>query len=79
MFGFDTAELSLADIKRTYPNQWIAILVRKIDADGLPIAGEVLLHDEDEEFIWPALKLGEPDELIHVFHTGGSESATATA
>jgi hypothetical protein len=75
--GNDT--FSLVEIKRSYPDQWVAIAVRKTDADGLPSAGVVIVHDVDEQFVWPALKLGESDDLIHVFHTGGSQRITAAA
>jgi hypothetical protein len=70
---------SLVQIKRSYPDQWVAIAVRKTDADGLPFAGVVLVHDADEQFVWPALKLGESDDLIHVFHTGSHQEITAAA
>ena len=75
--GNDT--FSLAEIKRSYPDQWVAIAVRKTDADGLPSAGVVLVHDTDEQYVWPALKLGESDDLIHVFHTGGNQRIIAAA
>lgn len=70
---------SLVEIKRSYPDQWVAIAVRKTDADGLPSAGVVLVHDADERFVWPALKLGESDDLIHVFHTGSRKRITVAA
>ena len=70
---------SLVEIKRSYPDEWVAIAVRRTDADGLPSAGIVLVHDTDEQFVWPALKLGESDELIHVFHTGDRSSITVAA
>jgi hypothetical protein len=60
---------SLVEIQRSYPEEWVAIAVRKTDVDGLPSAGVVLVHDPDEQYIWPVLKLGESDDLIHVFHT----------
>lgn len=71
--------LSLVEIKRSYPDQWVAIAVRKTDVDGLPSAGVVLVHDADEQFVWLALKLGESDDLIHVFHTRGRKRITAAA
>jgi hypothetical protein len=64
--------LTLVEIKQSYPEQWVGIAVRKTDADGLPSEGVVLVHDANEEFVWPALKLGEPDEIVHVFFTGQS-------
>ena len=70
---------SLVQIERSYPDQWVAIAVRKTDADGLPSAGVVLAHDADEQFIWPALKLGESDDLIHVFHTSSHQRITEAA
>jgi len=42
--------LSLVEIKQSYPDQWVAIAVRKTDADGLPSAGVVLVHDREEHF-----------------------------
>ena len=51
----------------------------KTDADGLPSAGVVLVHDADEQFVWPALRLGESHDLIHVFHTGSRQEITAAA
>jgi hypothetical protein len=71
--------VSLVEIKRSYPGEWVAIAVRKTDADGLPSAGVVLVHDADEQFVWPALRLGETDDLIHVFHTGHRTRITAAA
>lgn len=79
MSGNGNDIFSLAEIKRSYPDQWVAIAVRKTDADGLPSAGVVLVHDADEQFVWPALKLGESDDLIHVFYTGGRRRTPAAA
>jgi hypothetical protein len=77
MFGHATSLSSVAEIERSYPNQWVAIAVRKTDADGLPSAGEVLVHDPDERVVWPALKLGEDDDLIYVFYTGARKITAA--
>ena len=71
--------LSLVEIKRCFPEQWVAIAVRRTDADGLPSAGVVLVHDADEQFVWPALKLGDADDLVHVFYTGGRRMTPAAA
>jgi hypothetical protein len=76
MSGKDSV-LSLVEIKQSYPDQWVAIAVRKTDADGLPSAGVVLVHDRDEQFVWPALKLGDSDDLIHLFHTGRTKVTAA--
>lgn len=79
MFGNGTVVSSIIDIKRSYPDQWVAIAVRDTDADGLPSAGEVLVHDADEQFVWPALTLGEADDLVYVFYTGSPRSIPAVA
>lgn len=71
--------VSLVEIKRSYPNQWVAIAVRRTDADGLPSAGVVLVHDTDEQFVWPALTLGDADDLVYVFYTGGRRRTIAAA
>ncbi|MEK6325689.1 MAG: hypothetical protein AABN33_28950 [Acidobacteriota bacterium] len=75
MFGNHTAIFSVVEIKRSYPDEWVAIAVQKTDADGLPSAGEVLVHNAEERFVWSALKLGEVDDLVHVFFTGKGQGA----
>jgi hypothetical protein len=79
MSGNGNDIFTLVELRRCYPDQWVAIGVRKTDADGLPSAGVLLVHDADEQFVWPALTLGESDDLIHVFHTGGHQRITAAA
>lgn len=69
--------VSLVEIKRSFPEEWVAIAVRRTDVDGLPSAGVVLGHDADEQFVWPALRLGESDDLVHVFHTGRRQGIAA--
>jgi hypothetical protein len=70
MFSHHAVVFSLVEIKRSYPGEWVAISVQKTDADGLPSAGAVLVHDAEEQSVWQSLKLGEGDDLLHVFHTG---------
>jgi hypothetical protein len=77
MSANDDGIFALTQIKQSYPDEWVAIAIRKTDADGLPIAGIVLVHDADERFVWPALRLGELDDLVYVFHTGQSIDAAA--
>lgn len=79
MFGNDTMIFSVVEIKRSYPDEWVAIAVQNTDADGLPSAGEVLEHNAEERFVWSALKLGDCDELVHVFFTGGGRSRITAA
>lgn len=79
MFANGENIISLIEIRRSYPDEWVAIAVRKTDADGLPAAGVVLVHDAEERFVWSALKLGESDDLFHVFYTGGGRRTPAAA
>jgi hypothetical protein len=78
MFSRETI-LSLVDIRRSYPDQWVAIAVQKTDEDGLPSAGQILVHNAEERFVWSALKLGDNDELVYVFFTGRGQRATVAA
>lgn len=61
---------SINEIKRIYPDQWVAILVAETDADGFAASGEVIVHDREEQFVWAAVKLGDADDPIYVFYTG---------
>jgi hypothetical protein len=79
MFSNDTRIFSLVEIKRSYPDQWVAIAVQKTDEDGLPSAGQVLVHNAEERFVWSALKLGDSDDLVHVFFTGNGQRITVAA
>ena len=79
MFSNHTVIFSLVEIKRSYPDEWVAIAVQKTDADGLPSAGEVLVHNAEERSVWQCLKLGEGDDLLHVFHTGKEQKAKSLA
>jgi hypothetical protein len=77
MFSSHTVIFSLIEIKRSYPGEWVAIAVQQTDADGLPSAGEVLVHDAEERSVWQSLKLGEGDDLLHVFYTGNGQRANS--
>ena len=79
MTGNGNDIFSLTEIKQSFPDEWVAIAIRKTDEDGLPCAGIVLVHDADEQFVWPALTLGETDDLVYVFHTGGRGRINAAA
>jgi hypothetical protein len=61
---------SVDEVRRLYPNEWVAIAVRETDDDGLALAGVLLVHDGDERFVWTAAHLGESDDPIYVFFTG---------
>jgi hypothetical protein len=79
MFGRGSTVISIRDIKRIYPNQWVAITVVETDTDGFAVAGEVIVHDTDERFVWAAVKLGNLDDPIYVFYTGSRRKLQVVA
>jgi len=79
MFGKGSVVVSITEIKRFYPDQWVAVAVTETDRDGFALKGEVIVHNSDERFIWTAIKLGEADDPIYVFFTGSHQSITAAA
>ncbi|HVG22040.1 MAG TPA: hypothetical protein VNI02_23600 [Blastocatellia bacterium] len=79
MFANGPVIFSIMDIKRSYPDQWVAVAVTETDADGFASKGEVIMHNSDEQFVWTAVKLGEADDPIYVFHTGARQRVTTAA
>jgi hypothetical protein len=79
MFRHTPVRFSINEIKRIYPNQWVAVLVAETDADGFAASGQVIVHDREEQFVWAAVKLGESDEPIYVFYTGSRRADRAVA
>jgi len=79
MFGNGSVICSIREITRVYPDQWVAVAVAETDADGFASAGEVIVHDIDERFVWSAVRLGESEDPIYVFHTGSRKNSQAAA
>jgi hypothetical protein len=79
MFANGSAIFSIIDIKRSYPEQWVAVAVTETDVDGFASKGEVIMHNSDEQFVWTAIKLGEADDPIYVFYTGPRQGIIAAA
>ena len=79
MFGNGSVVFSIAEIKRSYPEQWVAVAVTETDADGFALKGEVIVHNSDERFVWTAIKLGEAEDPIYVFFTGSPQRSIAAA
>lgn len=70
-FGRINSEIcSLREIRQLYPEEWVAIAVRETDSDGLALAGEVLVHSDEERFVWRTAELGDSEDLVYVFFTG---------
>ena len=69
-FGPGSAVISIKEIKRSYPDEWVAVAVIETDADGFAATGEVLAHAADERFVWSATRLGDVENPVYVFFTG---------
>jgi hypothetical protein len=74
MFGHNPI-VSISEINIIYPDQWVAITVEETDSDGFALRGQVLSHNEDERVVWTAIKLGEAEDPVYVFHTGRKKAA----
>jgi hypothetical protein len=79
IFDEGSGILSITEIKRFYPQQWVAVAVTKTDADGFALEGELIVHNSDERFVWTAIKLGEAGDPIYVFFTGSRQRVTHAA
>jgi hypothetical protein len=79
MFGNGPVTFSIPEIKQVYPNEWVAILVSDTDSDGFAAKGEVIVHDADEKRVWAAVRLGEAEDPVYVFHTGSGQIVSAVA
>jgi hypothetical protein len=53
MFGNGSVIFSINEIKRFYPDQWVAVAVMETDADGFASKGEVIMHNSNEQFVQP--------------------------
>jgi hypothetical protein len=79
MFANGPVTFSIKEIKRIYPNEWVAILISETDSDGFALKGEVMVHDADEKFVWSAVRLGDAEDPVYVFHTGSGQIVSAVA
>jgi hypothetical protein len=68
--GSRTAVISIREIQRFYPDEWVAVAVIETDDDGFASKGEVIAHAPEERFVWLATKLGDGENPVYVFHTG---------
>jgi hypothetical protein len=69
-FGHGSLGISINEIKRFYPDEWVAVAVLETDDDGFAAKGEVLAHAADERYVWPATRLGDNENPVYVFFTG---------
>ena len=69
--------LSITEIERIYPNEWVALAVSETDLHGFAAAGEVMLHSSDEQFVWRTVGREDVEEPVYVFFSGNSQEAVA--
>lgn len=79
IFRDGATALSIGQINDSYPNQWVALAVTDTDPDGLPTQGQVLAHNREESLVWSAARLGEREDLIHIFFTGARQADRVAA
>jgi hypothetical protein len=79
MFFTSSQVFSVGEICRSYPNEWVAIAVAETDADGFAVSGEIISHDTEERFVWPAVRLGEIENPVYVFFTGAVRKSSFAA
>jgi hypothetical protein len=77
MFRSENPFLSIAEVQRIYPNQWVALAVSETDDHGFAVAGEVILHNSDERFVWRAVRREDVEEPIYVFYSGCDDATVA--
>ena len=69
--------LSISEIERIYPNEWVALAVSETDAHGFAKVGEVMLHSPDEQFVWRTVGREDVEEPVYVFFSGADREALA--
>jgi hypothetical protein len=69
--------LSIPEIERIYPNEWVALAVSETDAHGFARTGEVMLHSSDEQFVWRTVGREEVEEPVYVFFSSSNREAVA--
>jgi hypothetical protein len=69
--------LSIKEIERIYPNEWVALAVSETDAHGFATAGEVMLHSSDEQFVWRTVGREDVEEPVYVFFSGATRNTVA--
>lgn len=58
----------IEEIEKRYPNEWLAILVTKVDRNDVPIEGFLLVHSPNHDEVWEKIR-GHQGEVF-VFFTG---------
>jgi hypothetical protein len=73
--GFRSTVISIREIRRFYPDEWVAVAVIEIDDDGFASKGQILAHAPDERFVWLATKLGDGENPVYIFYTGARHAS----
>jgi hypothetical protein len=65
--------MTIAAIRATFPDEWVAAEVTKVDKADVPLAGMLLTHSPDKHQVYQAVKAyraQHPAARIFIFFTG---------
>jgi hypothetical protein len=65
--------MKIAAIRETFPNEWVAAEVTKVDKADVPVAGMVLTHSPDKGTVYQtvrAYRAQHPATRVFLFFTG---------
>jgi hypothetical protein len=65
--------MKITAIRATYPDEWVAAEVTKVDNTDIPVAGMVLTHSAEKHTVHQAIKAylkQHPTARLFIFFTG---------
>ena len=65
--------IKIATMRSTFPDEWVAAAVTKVDKADVPIAGVVLTHSPDKRVVHQTVKaylVQHPAARLFIFFTG---------
>jgi len=65
--------MTIARIRETFINEWVVVLVTRVDKADVPVAGEIVTHGPDKPIIYQAVQFyltQHPTARLFIFFTG---------
>jgi hypothetical protein len=65
--------MNIAVMRKTFVDEWVAVEVTKTDKADAPLAGEVISHSPEKQYIYQAAKTyltQHPTTRMFIFFTG---------
>jgi hypothetical protein len=65
--------MKIAAIRETFVDEWVAAEVTKVDKADVPLAGQVITHSPDKQYVYQAVKaylVERPTARTYIFFTG---------